>query len=209
MFIIYTLHTAKRIIPYKPLKMTKKNSPNQVPDWLMDARDKWQYTGQTRPPFADRPGPGQRSVWDFPRPPALVPLAKEVEIQADGVQIALTSKALELQETASPPTVYLPPEDVVLDLLLPLPKRSSLCEWKGKAVYWALKAAPDKAIAWSYANPFAEYAILKDYLAFYPQYLECFVNSERVIPQPGDFYAGWITNDLCGPFKGAPGSGHW
>jgi len=186
-----------------------KKKKNQVPDWLLKARDKWQYTGKKRPPFAKTTGPGQRSVWDFPRPPAVVPLSKEVEIQSNGVPLALTTKALELQETASPPTVYLPPQDVLLDLLLPLPNRSSLCEWKGKALYWALKTAPDTAVAWSYAHPFEGYASLKDHIAFYPQYVECYANGERVTPQPGAFYAGWITTDLCGPFKGAPGTGHW
>ena len=180
-----------------------------MPNWLSKARGKWQYNGQSRPPFAQQPGPGQRSVWDFPRPPVLVPSFKKVEIQTDGLQLAFTTRALELQETASPPTFYLPPQDVFLNLLIPLPKRTSLCEWKGKALYWALKAAPEKAIGWSYANPYEGYAALKDYVAFYPQYLECSVNGERVIPQPGAFYAGWITEDLCGPFKGASGTGHW
>ena len=189
--------------------MTKNKKTNKVPDWLLGARDKWQYNGQLRPSFAEQPGPGQRSVWDFPRPPALVPLSKEVKILTDGQILAATSRSLELQETASPPTVYIAPEDVALELLLPMPHKTSLCEWKGNALYWALKSAPDKAIGWSYADPFEGYVALKNFIAFYPQYLECRVNGKRVIPQPGGFYAGWITDDLCGPFKGAPGTGHW
>ena len=189
--------------------MTKHKNQNQVPEWLSKAHEKCQYMGQTRPPFAEEPKPGQRSVWDFPRPPALVPFFKEVEVCTNGIQLGCTTKALELQETASPPTYYLPPEDIIFDLLVPLTKRTSLCEWKGEALNWALKTAPEKAIAWSYANPFKGYTALKDYVAFYPQYLECYVNGERVRPQPGAFYAGWITDGVRGPFKGSPGTGHW
>jgi len=183
--------------------------PNQIPEWLLQAREKWEYTGQARPSFAEIPKPGQRSVWDFPRPPALLPSQKEVKVQSNGLLLALTPNALELQETASPPTYYLPPEDVILDHLVTLPKRTSLCEWKGKAMYWALKTNPTKAIAWSYPYPFKAYAPLENHLAFYPQFLDCFLNGERVTPQPGGFYAGWITQDLCGPFKGEPGTGNW
>lgn len=186
-----------------------KKKGKQVPDWLLQSRDKWQYKGQTRPPFAEEPKPGQRSVWDFPRPPALVPSARKVEVRSNDTPLALSTSALELQETASPPTFYLPPEDVFLDLLVPMPSRNSLCEWKGNAHYFALKTAPEMPIAWSYARPFEEYAALKDHVAFYPQYLECYVDGERVVPQPGGFYAGWITADFCGPFKGEPGTGHW
>ncbi len=182
---------------------------NKMPDWILKSRKKWQYTGKERPAFAEMPKPGQRSVWDFPRPPGLISSQKEVEVRTNGVQLALSYKTLELLETASPPTYYLPPDDVVFDLLAPIPKRTSFCEWKGEASYWALKSAPKQAIAWSYAIPFEPYTHLGDYLAFYPQYVDCYLNGEKVIPQPGGFYAGWITNDLCGPFKGNPGTGHW
>lgn len=189
--------------------MPMHSDGNKVPEWLLKSRQKWRYKGQERPPFAEMPKPGQRSVWDFPRPPALVLSQKEVEVRTQGVQLAFSSKALELLETASPPTYYLPPEDVALHLLEPLSKRTSLCEWKGEAHYWALKTAPEQAIAWSYAHPFEPYEGLRDYLAFYPQHFECTVAGEKVIPQPGGFYAGWITHDLCGPFKGDSGTGHW
>lgn len=189
--------------------MGKQHQGNRVPDWILKARDKWQYNGQTRPSFAEIPMPGQRSVWDFPRPPALVPSQKEVEVQSKGLQLALSSNALELQETASPPTYYIPPQDVSLGMLVPLPKRTSLCEWKGEAIYWALRTELSRAIAWSYPKPFETYVALKNHLAFYPQHLDCFLKGEKVTPQPGAFYAGWITDDLCGPFKGNPGTGHW
>lgn len=189
--------------------MTDSPKNNKVPDWLLKARAKWQYFGQERPPFAEEPQSGQRSVWDFPRPPALVPARKKVEARLGDKILAVSSNALELQETASPPTYYLPPEDVTFELLISVPHRSSLCEWKGEARYWALQTAPNMTIAWSYPTPFEPYTELRDHVAFYPQYLDCYVNDERVIPQAGGFYAGWITKDLCGPFKGEPGTGHW
>ena len=113
--------------------MTKHNKGYNVPKWILKSREKWLYTGRSRPPFAKTPKPGQRSVWDFPRPPALIPSIKEVKVLANGVQLAFSSNALELLETASPPTYYIPPGDILIDLLVPIPNRSSLCEWKGKA----------------------------------------------------------------------------
>ncbi len=112
-------------------------------------------------------------------------------------------------ETASPPTYYIPPSDVNQKLLVRMPKKQSLCEWKGKAQYWALAAEPEKVIAWSYAHPFPPFEKLQGSLAFYPQKLDCFLGDEKVRPQPGQFYAGWITDNVAGPFKGAPGTEHW
>jgi len=189
--------------------MARKNKTPQVPDWLLDARNKWEYQGQKRPDFAQEPKAGQVSVWDFPRPPALVKESRKLEVRHEGQVIALSTNSLAVQETASPPTYYVPPEDVNLDALVRMEGKSSLCEWKGTSNYWALTEAPKKAIAWSYPKPFPPFEPLTDYLAFYPQHLECFLDGERVIPQPGGFYAGWITNELVGPFKGEPGTGHW
>lgn len=187
----------------------KKPKSKAVPDWLRNAREKWEYKGQTRPPFAIEPKAGQRSVWDFPRPPALVSESRKIEVISDNQTLAMTHRSLAVQETASPPTFYVPQEDVNLDLLLQIKGKTSLCEWKGSAMYWALKSNSSQPVAWSYAQPFAPYEALKDHFAFYPQYLECYVNGEWVRPQPGQFYAGWITDDLVGPFKGEPGTGHW
>ncbi|MEM6893864.1 MAG: DUF427 domain-containing protein [Bacteroidota bacterium] len=187
---------------------SKKPHQNQ-PNWLQKAREHWNHKGQKRPEFAVEPQPGQRSVWDFPRPPAIEAVDKPVCILYQGETLVQTNDALAVLETASPPTYYVPPKDIKLDLLVQVPNKTSLCEWKGSATYWALAEQPSLAVAWSYANPFTEFATLKDYLGFYPQHLECYVNDERVTPQPGRFYAGWITSDLTGPFKGETGTGHW
>mgnify|MGYP000031962930 CR=1 FL=1 len=187
----------------------KEKVQNLVPDWILEAREKWNYYGQVRPPFAEKPKPGQRSVWDFPRPPALKISSKRVTVKWQETQLASSTNALELLETASPPTYYIPREDVNSKWLIKIPKKQSLCEWKGRAEYWALIDTPSEPVAWTYERPFPEYGRLQGYFAFYPQHLACYLNEEKATPQPGLFYAGWITSDLAGPFKGESGSGHW
>lgn len=189
--------------------MAVKKDISSIPNWLLQARSKWTYTGQERPDFAIEPKKGQRSVWDFPRPPALVAVPKLVEVFHQETLLASTRQAMAVEETASPPTFYLPPAAVQWSHLEEVAGKTSLCEWKGSATYWILKDQPQRPVAWSYAKPFPPFEPLTDYLAFYPQFLQCFVNGERVTPQPGGFYAGWITSDIVGPFKGEPGTGHW
>lgn len=169
----------------------------------------WDYQGQRRPPFAAEPGPGQESVWDYPRPPRLEPCDKHVLVQSDGVVVADTHRAQRLLETGSPPTYYLPVTDVDWDQLEPLEGRS-FCEWKGAASYWRCAGGTDgKPVAWRYLDPNPPYQVLKDYAAFYSAPLDCRVNDERVQPQEGAFYGGWVTADIVGPWKGEPGTGHW
>ena len=164
----------------------------------------WQYTGKTRPPFADHPGPGQESVWDYPRPPALVADAREIVVRIGDTELIRTRSALRLLETASPPTFYLPFADAVLNIRAASPaSTSSHCEWKGSA------SAGLNGIAWWYAHPSAPFGSLADYFSVYPSRAACFVDGERVRPQPGGFYGGWITNEIRGPWKGGPGSGGW
>ncbi|QCX02373.1 DUF427 domain-containing protein [Aggregatimonas sangjinii] len=178
-------------------------------NWLLKARESWENTGNKRPPFAVAPKKGQRSVWDFPRPPVIEKVQQPVMVKYQGETIADSHEALAILETASPPTYYIPVRDIDLDALVSLPGKTSMCEWKGVAVYWALKDSIDRAVAWSYPKPFTEFEILKNHLAFYPQRLECYVNAERVEAQASEFYAGWITPDLTGPFKGEKGTEHW
>lgn len=167
----------------------------------------WHFTGSERPPFAEEPGPGQESVWDYPRPPALVPCQRTVRVEADGVLLAETQAAYRVLETASPPTYYIPAADVNFDALVAAPG-SSFCEWKGAAVYWAL-AGGGEAVAWSYPEPSERFAAIRNAVGFYPGRVACFVDGERVRPQPGHFYGGWVTDEIVGPVKGEPGTGHW
>ena len=174
------------------------------------ARSLWRWVGDERPPFAIAPGPGQQSVWDFPRPPRVEPDAREVTVALGTVEVARTRRALRVMETASPPTWYLPRADVRTDLLEPA-AGDSFCEWKGEARYLSVVTPAGRldATAWWYPAPSAGFEALTDHVAFYPQALDCRVDGVRVLPQPGRFYAGWITPELVGPFKGEAGSQGW
>jgi len=178
-------------------------------NWLQYARESWDHTGKQRHSFAITPKKGQRSVWDFPRPPKIEKVNKSVLVSHKGIVVAETVIALAVLETASPPTYYIPQVDVDMSKLIKIQNKSSMCEWKGTAVYFALKTIKDQPIAWSYPKPFAGFEKVKDHLAFYPQHLECYVGGERVQAQVGAFYAGWITSNLVGPFKGEKVSEHW
>lgn len=174
------------------------------------AREAWQNRGQHRPPFAQKPGPGQESVWDYPRPPRLMREERRVMVKLGEVTIAVTERAIKVMETASAPTFYLPPDEVNSGLLHAA-EGQSLCEWKGTAQYWDV-VLPDQQLsrtAWSYPEPYPEFRQIRDYLAFYPHELECYLSEERVRPQPGGFYGGWVSDDIVGPFKGAAGTGSW
>ncbi len=167
----------------------------------------WEFNGAKRPHFAEEPGPGQESVWDYPRPPALVPSDRHVVVKAGDLVLAETQRAYRVLETASPPTYYIPVEDVNAEALAVVPG-SSFCEWKGAARYWGLASGGD-AIAWSYTEPNERFLDIRDALGFYPGRVACYVDDERVRPQPGHFYGGWVTDEIVGPVKGEPGTGHW
>jgi uncharacterized protein (DUF427 family) len=183
------------------------------PNWLTAARAQWHWRGQARPPFAVVPGPGQVSVWDFPRPPRLVPDTREVVVRWGGDEIARTRRAVLALETAHPPTFYLPWADVARNWFVPA-AGESVCEWKGPARYWSLVDEHDAArvlprVAWSYPQPFAGSESIADCVALYPNALRCSVDGAVVRPQSGGFYGGWITPELVGPFKGDAGSEGW
>ena len=150
---------------------------------------------------------GVENVWDYPRPPAVVPCERRVRVLAGGEVIADSVRAWRVLETSHPPTIYVPPADVRMDLLAPNPRRS-VCEWKGTAGYHDVVGRA--AAAWSYPDPAPRYADLRDCVAFYPARMDaCYLGEERVRSQPGDFYGGWLTSDIAGPVKGAPGTLGW
>lgn len=157
------------------------------------------------------PQPGQESVWDYPRPPRLEPTDKHIRIVFNGVTIVDTHKAMRVLETSHPPTYYSPPEDIRQEYLIPS-ARSTFCEWKGQGSYYTVKVGDKEAIdvAWYYAHPTPAFSAIENYVAFYAAPMDaCYVNDETVIPQPGQFYGGWITSDVVGPFKGEAGSWGW
>lgn len=151
------------------------------------------------------------NVWDYPRPPRLEPVGRPVRVVLGGETIAATDAALRVLETSHPPTVYLPPA-AFADGALTDAAGTSLCEWKGRAVYHDLHGGgrTARAAGWSYPSPTPAFAALRDHVAVYPGRVDaCFLGDERVRAQEGDFYGGWITADLVGPFKGAPGTRGW
>ena len=169
----------------------------------------WQYSGQERPSFAEQPEVGQESVWDYPRPPKVVSCQHLVEVFHKDIAIARSTATYRVLETASPPTFYIPKTDVDWSQLINVAGHSN-CEWKGQATYWVLASEPHAApVAWNYPDPKQEYEMLRDYTSFYPNRVACYVKGERVRPQPGTFYGGWITSNIVGPFKGEPGTEYW
>lgn len=157
------------------------------------------------------PSPGQESVWDYPRPPRLEDSSKHIQVIFNGITIADTHRAKRVLETSHPPVYYIPPEDIKMEYLSKTPQ-SSFCEWKGRAGYYTVSAGDQQVrdAGWFYPNPTPAFASLKDYVAFYPSRMEaCYVDGEKVQPQPGDFYGGWITSEIVGPFKGGAGTWGW
>ena len=150
-------------------------------------------------------------MWDYPRPPITVADDRLVEVVHGGVTIASTTGAIRVLETSHPPGYYLPPGDVETELLVAEPQ-SSVCEWKGRARYWGLSigGVELRSVAWSYPDPAPGFESIAGYLSFYPGRVDaCYVGGERVVPQAGDFYGGWILDEIVGPFKGDPGTWGW
>jgi uncharacterized protein (DUF427 family) len=157
------------------------------------------------------PGPGQESVWDYPRPPRVEPTARHIVVEFGGVVIADTTRAVRVLETSQPPAYYLPRADIAVAHLLPT-RTHTYCEWKGEASYFTVEAGARTAVdaAWTYPRPTPGFEAIVDHVAFYAQLMDrCLVDDEVVEPNDGAFYGGWITNDVVGPFKGAPGTLGW
>ena len=168
----------------------------------------------TQPGPADRvvPGPGQESVWDYPRPPRVEPVPERLRVVVDGAILADTTHGFRVLETAGAPVYYFPPDDVRMERLAASP-HGSFCEWKGMAGYHAYVGRDGRRIeniAWSYASPNPGYDAIRGYLAFYANRVdEAWVGEELATPQPGHFYGGWVTSRIVGPIKGEPGSSGW
>jgi uncharacterized protein (DUF427 family) len=158
-----------------------------------------------------QPSAGEESVWDYPRPPALELTTAHLEVVLGGVTIADTWRAYRVLETSHPPNYYFPPDDVLAGAVTPA-DGSSFCEWKGRAHYFDAYGGDrvSPRAAWGYDAPSERFGAIRGYVAFYPGLVDaCFVDGERVVPQPGGFYGGWVTSKVVGPFKGGPGTRGW
>ncbi len=155
----------------------------------------------------------QESVWDYPRPPRVERSPRHIRVVFGGGVIAETTDARRVLETSHPPVYYLPLNDILAGALEPSARGASFCEWKGTAGYYDVIGADGSraaGAAWGYPRPSPAFADLLDTVAFYPAAMdECTVDGERVSAQPGDFYGGWITSEIVGPFKGGPGTRGW
>jgi uncharacterized protein (DUF427 family) len=162
-------------------------------------------------PVRIEPGPGQESVWDYPRPPALERTDSHLVVEVAGVVVAETQRGWRVLETSQPPAYYFPPDDVRLDLLEPSTSRT-FCEWKGGATYRSVRVGDRLAVdaAWFYERPIPRFEPIAGHLAFYPQRVDrCAVDGEEVQANAGQFYGGWITSKVVGPFKGGAGTAGW
>lgn len=160
----------------------------------------------------DPTGPGRESVWSsYPRPAVAEPSQRHLKIVHRDVIIADTRKGIRTLETSHPPSYYFPPDDIAPFVLQPS-RRRTFCEWKGEAIYFDVLVHGEtlRDVAWSYPDPNPAFKSLRDHVAFYAWPFDgCIVDNERVTPQPGKFYGGWISSDVAGPFKGAPGTRFW
>jgi len=162
-------------------------------------------------PTPEKPGPGQESVWDYPRPARLEPFSGRITVELGGAVVASTDRGWRVLETSHPPTYYLPRDAFVSGVLRDAPGES-WCEWKGQARYFDLVSGTTVApkAAWSYPKPTPEFEPITDAIAVMAGQVDrCAVDGETVVAQPGGFYGGWITSRVVGPFKGGPGSMGW
>jgi uncharacterized protein (DUF427 family) len=160
---------------------------------------------------SSEPAGATESVWDYPRPPRVEESTRHIRVEFGGVTVAETTRALRVLETSHPPVYYIPPDDVRMEHLQTSRKRT-FCEFKGDACYYDVDVGGQTAseAAWSYPDPAGGYRELRGYIAFYPGRVDaCYVDGERVQAQAGDFYGGWITADIAGPFKGGPRTAGW
>jgi uncharacterized protein (DUF427 family) len=167
----------------------------------------------SRPP-REPVGPGEESVWDYPRPPLVRFGGEPLRVEHAGTVIAATTTPIWICETAGAPVPYFAPADVSATLIAT--DNISLCEWKGAAVGHDLLLPGGTRVrdaAWNYPDPLDDlgqnYAAIAGFFAFYPAKFACFVGAERARPQPGGYYGGWVTDRIKGPIKGNPGTGNW
>lgn len=163
-------------------------------------------------PARVEPGRGQESAWDYPRPPVVVPSTRRVRVEHGGRVVAETTSAVRVLETAGAPVWYVPRSDVRTEFLRPVPRKSTVCEWKGTASYFDVVVGDLVArnAAWTYERPLPGYEAIAGWIAFYAGRVDAAsVDGEVARPQPGGFYGGWVTDDVVGPFKGEPGTEGW
>lgn len=184
---------------------------SEIPEEIRSEVEKWRNFPRERPSDILPPEPGQESVWDYPRPPRVELSEQHIQVEFGGVLIADSRRSKRVLETAGPPVYYIPQDDIRMDYLEQA-RNTTLCEWKGFSQYWTVRVDQVVALnaAWSYPNPWEGYEAIQNHIAFNAAKMNaCYVDGVEVVPQPGEYYGGWITPDIVGPFKGVPGSERW
>lgn len=159
-------------------------------------------------PPRSEPGPGEESVWDFPQPPRIESVSEKLRVVFDERTVAETSRGFRLLETGHPPVYCSPAEDVDVDFLIPI-YGDKVCEYLGLIRYWTIDVfgIRSEGAAWSCPNPTEAYRAIKGCYAFYPSRVDaCWVGPDRARAQDEDFYGGWITPRIAGPFMGKAGT---
>ena len=183
----------------------------------MDQKDihnnRTRHRGRPDTPDIQKPAPGQESVWDYPRPPAIEEISAAGLVVFDAITVARSTQLIKVMETASPPTYYFPPEDVSMTHFQKS-ETPTYCEWKGRATYYDFiyESTCHKDAAWAYHEPLrdaTDFKPLAGYMAFYPGIFRCFLDDRQVDAQNSRFYGGWITPGILGPFKGPEGTLGW
>lgn len=183
----------------------------KIPDGLLEEVNKWRNIKREVPDNIVKPGPGQESIWEYPRPPKVELFSKNMRVEFAGKVIAETNKSYKVMETSSPPCYYISTDYITMDYLFKSAYKT-LCEWKGSARYWSINVDGNisKNAGWSYPRPWEGFEQIKDHIAFFAGRVDgCYIDSEKVVPQAGDYYGGWITSNIVGPFKGEPGTENW
>lgn len=153
--------------------------------------------------------PGEESVWDYPRPPKIEKISNEIKVVFNGKTVIESIGGYRILETSHPPTYYIDPTGIKSEYFKESGGSSSFCEWKGSATYYDIivDGETTQRAVWTYKNPSGMYEDIKDHLAVYAAKVDfCTLDGEVVVPQPGQFYGGWITKNIKGPFKGVSGS---
>ena len=183
----------------------------KIPEDIREEVKKWRSHKRDKPDNIIKPGPGQESIWDYPRLPKVELFTKNIRVKFAGKVIALTNKSYKVMETSSPPCYYISQENIEMEYLFKSAYKT-LCEWKGIARYWSVRVGDkvSKNAAWSYPKPLEGFEQIKDHIAFFAGRVDgCYIDDEKVVPQAGDFYGGWITKNIVGPFKGESGTERW
>ena len=115
----------------------------------------------------------------------ILPSSRPVRVVLGGVEVAQSTRAHFLFETGLPVRYYLPREDVRMDLLTPT-DTATRCPYKGQAAYYSagVGGTVHQDIVWTYREPVAESARIRDLLCFYNEKVDAIYVDGVEQPKP-------------------------